>query len=159
MSAMVLEDESLRDGLQFEQNIVSLSDNLKIFQKLVDVGVKRIQVGSFVHPQIVPQLADTDEFVARVKGLKGVVVSGLVLNDKRFKGAKFCGLKHIRMFSSISDTHSLKNVKRSSNDALFSVTQMIGEAWLQGLLCAPVFNVLLAVFMKERCQRQRWLMQ
>lgn len=133
MSAIILEDESLRDGLQFEKSIVSLNNKLKIFQKLVDAGVKRIQVGSFVHPKIVPQLADTDEFVIRVKDTKGVIVSGLVLNSKGLERAKSCGLKHISLSSSISDTHSLKNVKRSSDDALFAVTQMIGEALASGI--------------------------
>ena len=58
---LMLEDEALRDGLQMESRIFSLEEKLRLFRLMQNAGVKRIQVGSFVHPRIVPQMADTDE--------------------------------------------------------------------------------------------------
>ena len=67
MACVILEDESLRDGPQFEPKVLRLEDKLALFRLLVAAGVKRLQVGSFVHPTIVPQMADTDEFIRTVK--------------------------------------------------------------------------------------------
>ncbi len=78
MPAVVLEDESLRDGLQFESKILSLEEKRSIFRLLVQAGVKRIQVGSFVHPKVVPQMADTDVLIRSLRGeAQGVLVSRL----------------------------------------------------------------------------------
>ena len=60
---VLIEDEALRDGLQMEARIFNLDEKLKVFQMLKEAGVPRIQVGSFVHPKIVPQMADTDAFI------------------------------------------------------------------------------------------------
>ena len=78
----ILEDESLRDGLQFENKVVALEDKLELFELLRAAGLRRIQVGSFVHPLIVPQMADSDELIRRVNGTAGVLVTGLVLLRK-----------------------------------------------------------------------------
>ncbi|MBI5578213.1 MAG: hypothetical protein HY895_03590 [Deltaproteobacteria bacterium] len=56
---MTSEDESLRDGLQSEPKVLRLEDKLTLFRLLAAAGVKRLQVGSFVHPRIVPQMAGT----------------------------------------------------------------------------------------------------
>ena len=62
-NAILLEDESLRDGLQFEKAVIPLHHKVEIFQLLARAGVQRIQVGSFVNPKVVPQMADTDDLI------------------------------------------------------------------------------------------------
>ena len=63
---IVFEDEALRDGLQMDARVFSLEEKIRIYQMLKEAGIKRIQVGSFVHPKIVPQMADTDELIQTI---------------------------------------------------------------------------------------------
>jgi len=130
---IILEDESLRDGLQFEKKIFSLEEKLQIFEKLSEAGLSRIQVGSFVHPEIVPQMADTDELIRRIGKHPGVLLTGLVLNAKGLERALLSGLKHISLSCSASDLHSLKNVKKTRENALALTVDLIREAVLSGL--------------------------
>ena len=75
---LLLEDETLRDGLQMESRIFSLNEKLQLFQILQKAGLKRIQVGSFVHPKVVPQMADTDALIQSLGKQKSTVVSALI---------------------------------------------------------------------------------
>ena len=134
MPSIILEDESLRDGLQFERKVLALDEKIAIFQLLVKAGVSRIQVGSFVHPKIVPQMADTDEFIRRVKDTPGVVLTGLILNDRGLERALESGLSHVSMSVSVSDTHSRKNVRRPAKEALEGMLVLIEQAVDAGLI-------------------------
>lgn len=131
--AIVFEDEALRDGLQMESRIFSLEEKLEIYRVLKNAGVKRIQVGSFVHPKIVPQMADTDELIRTIGKQEETVVSALILNDKGLERALNCGVPHVSMSVSVSDTHSRKNARRPAAEALDSMTQLIREALAAGL--------------------------
>jgi hydroxymethylglutaryl-CoA lyase len=133
MEKVLLEDESLRDGLQFEDKIFPLKKKLQIFNQLKQAGVKRIQVGSFVNPKVVPQMADTQEFIREVAGEVGILITGLVLNDKGLDRALASGLTHISLSLSASDTHSQKNVRKTYDEALTSVTQLIRMATAAGI--------------------------
>ena len=130
---LLFEDETLRDGLQMESRIFSLQEKLYVFQLLKDAGIKRIQVGSFVHPKIVPQMADTDELIRMIGKQDDTVVSALILNDKGLERALKCGVPHVSMSVSVSDTHSRKNTKRSTAEALQSMIQLIKQALQVGL--------------------------
>lgn len=134
MPTIILEDESMRDGLQFEGKMLSLEEKVILFRLLTDAGVKRLQVGSFVHPKIVPQMADTDEFIKRIKqGNPNVLLTGLVLNDKGLDRAINCNLEHVSLSVSVSDAHSLKNVRCSSQEALRSMVKLIKMAVAAGM--------------------------
>jgi len=134
MPTVILEDESLRDGLQFEQKILALEDKLSLFRLLAGAGVKRLQVGSFVHPKVVPQMADTEDFIQTVRNeIPGVLLTALVLNDKGLERALKCGLGHLSMSSSASDSHSLKNVKRPAVETFASLLELIRQAVGSGL--------------------------
>ena len=128
MKKVVLEDETLRDGLQLEEKVLSLEEKVNIFNLLVDAGVKRIQVGSFVHPKIVPQMADTEELIRLTLKTPGVLITGLILNEKGLERALRCGLHHVSMSVSASDTHSRKNANLSAADALAAMTGLIKRA-------------------------------
>jgi hydroxymethylglutaryl-CoA lyase len=134
MPTVILEDESLRDGLQFEPTILTLAEKLSLFQLLAAAGVKRIQVGSFVHPKVVPQVADTDELVQSLRDVKpDVLVTALVLNDRGLERALKCGLRHLSMSSSASNSHSLRNVRRPAAEAFSSLLDSIRRAVGLGL--------------------------
>lgn len=134
MPTVILEDESLRDGLQFEQKILTLEEKWSLYRLLAAAGVKRLQVGSFVHPKVVPQMADTAEFIQNVRDeTPGVLITALVLNDKGLERALKCGLGHLSMSSSASNSHSLKNVKRPATEAFAALLDLIRQAVGSGL--------------------------
>ncbi len=130
---VLFEDEVLRDGLQMETRLFSFEEKVKIFQLLKEAKVKRVQIGSFVHPKLVPQMADTDALIRRLIDTPGILLSGLILNDKGLERALACGLEHLSMSVSVSDTHSRKNANRSAQEALASMTVLIGEAKKAGV--------------------------
>ncbi|MDJ0784031.1 MAG: hydroxymethylglutaryl-CoA lyase [Desulfosarcinaceae bacterium] len=125
---ILLEDEALRDGLQMEARIFSLEEKRHLFDLLEKAGIPRIQVGSFVHPKIVPQMADTDDLIRTIGKETDTVVSALILNDKGLERALSCGVPHVSMSVSVSDTHSRKNARKSAGDALAGMVTLIEEA-------------------------------
>jgi len=130
---LLLEDEALRDGLQMESRIFSLDEKVQLFQLLKNAGIKRIQVGSFVHPETIPQMADTDELIRTLGAQEDTVVSALILNEKGLERALDCGVTHVSMSVSVSDTHSRKNTGRPAAEALEAMTQLISYALGSGL--------------------------
>ncbi|UCF95359.1 MAG: hydroxymethylglutaryl-CoA lyase [Desulfobacterales bacterium] len=130
---LLLEDETLRDGLQMESRIFSLHEKLQLFHWLKNAGLKRIQVGSFVHPKKVPQMADTDELIQTLGIQEDTVISALILNEKGLERALKCGVTHASMSVSVSDTHSRKNAGRPAAEALETMTRLIRDALDSGL--------------------------
>jgi hydroxymethylglutaryl-CoA lyase len=130
---LLLEDEAMRDGLQMESRLFTLEEKLQLFELLRRAGLKRIQVGSFVHPKVVPQMADTDELIRRIGTPADTVISALILNDKGLERALACGVGHVSMSVSVSDSHSRKNARRPASEALAAMTELIGQALAAGL--------------------------
>jgi len=92
---LLLEDETLRDGLQMESRIFSLNEKLQLFQMLQKAGLKRIQVGSFVHPKAIPQFKDMKEVVEGIYDIQGVTFSTLVPNLRGAQDALESGIEKI----------------------------------------------------------------
>ena len=130
---LLIEDQALRDGLQMETRVFSLEEKLHLFELISKAGVKRIQVGSFVHPKIIPQMADTNELIHAIGKSGSTEVSALILNDKGLERAMHCGVSHLSMSVSVSDTHSRKNAGSPAADALASMTALIDEALKAGM--------------------------
>jgi hydroxymethylglutaryl-CoA lyase len=131
--SVFLEDQALRDGLQGEPRRFTLEEKLAVFRLLTAAGLPRIQVGSFVHPAVVPQMADTDALIHRLGPRPGAVVSALILNDRGLARALACGVGHVSMSVSVSDTHSRKNARRPAAAALADMTALIRRARAAGL--------------------------
>ena len=130
---VLIEDEALRDGLQNEKRIFSLEEKVALIEALVAAGLKRIQVGSFVHPRRVPQMADTDALFAALKPVEGVTYSALVLNSAGLDRALAAGVQHLSISVSASETHSRKNANKSVGEALADITPTIERALRQGI--------------------------
>ena len=113
MKEIVLHEVGLRDGLQMESATVPTEQKLLWLRALMNSGLDIIQVGSFVHPAKVPQMADTDrlftELASSGERLPNVVLSGLVLNEKGLERGLACGVDLFCMGVSASETHSRKN--------------------------------------------------
>jgi len=134
VEAVLLEEEVLRDGLQNEPGQLRLDDKLELVRLLAAAGIRRIQLGSFVDPRRVPQMADTDALVGLVRAeLPQLLCTGLVLNRRGLDRALACGLNHISCSVSISDTHSRHNVRRPAGEALAAAVALVGVAARSGL--------------------------
>lgn len=132
-AAILIEDESLRDGLQNEKRVFSIEEKLHFLEGLQAHGVRRIQVGSFVHPKWVPQMADTDELFARLTPAPGVVYTALVLNRKGVERAIAAGVRHLSMSISASEEHSRRNTNRTLEEAKRHIIPMIETALKGGI--------------------------
>jgi hydroxymethylglutaryl-CoA lyase len=130
---VLIEDEALRDGLQIEKRMFSVDEKLALIAAIADAGVRRIQVGSFVHPKWVPQMANTDELFSRLPPREGVTYSALVLNRAGLDRAVKTGVKHLSISVSASETHSRKNANKSVAEALADIKPTIEQALAAGI--------------------------
>ncbi len=128
-----IEDVTLRDGLQGEQRLLSIGEKLQIVRGLVATGARRIQVGSFVHPDKVPQMADTDALCRQLPSAAGVTYTALVLNEIGLKRAIAVGLCHLYMAISATESHNLENSHCTLREARQRIEGMIRLAKLHGL--------------------------
>lgn len=110
-----------RDGLQSIEAIMPLEAKKAWVQAEAAAGVREIEVGSFVPASLLPQLADTAELVAFANTIEGLTVAALVPNRRGAEAAIAAGVDKITLPVSVSETHSLKNVRRTH-------AQMIEEA-------------------------------
>lgn len=118
-AGVIIHEVGPRDGLQAEKQVVPTQTKLSWIRALMSAGVDIVQVGSFVHPEKVPQMADTDELfrILSAEGAHSTVLSGLVLNEKGFERGLACGVELFCMGVSASQTHSQKNTGMSTEDA------------------------------------------
>ena len=73
---------SPRDGLQNESQAVSTEDKLRLIERAVNAGIKRLEIASFVNPKRVPQMADAEDVIARAPRAKDITYIGLVMNKR-----------------------------------------------------------------------------
>jgi hydroxymethylglutaryl-CoA lyase len=130
MQKIIIHEVALRDGLQMEKQVVAADQKIKWINGLMDAGVDIIQVGSFVHPEKVPQMADTDQlFTELTKNKKSkTILSGLVLNEIGLDRAMNCGVEMLCMGVSASETHSKKNTGMSIAEATECIVAMAKQA-------------------------------
>jgi hydroxymethylglutaryl-CoA lyase len=124
---IVIHEVGMRDGLQIEEQAVPTDRKLDWITRLAGAGLRMIQVGSFVNPQKVPQMADTDELFRRLAAPArppGVVYSGLVLNERGLERGLACGVDYFCMGVSASETHSRKNTGMSIAEAAGRIVAM-----------------------------------
>jgi hydroxymethylglutaryl-CoA lyase len=128
MKKIVIHEVGPRDGLQIEKKLVPMEKKVDWILHMARSGVDVVQIGSFVHPAKVPQMAETDAIFRFVGELgekpAGVKFSGLVLNEKGLDRALACGVDVICMGASASDTHSRKNTGMGTDEAVETVIAM-----------------------------------
>ncbi|MBQ3395965.1 MAG: hydroxymethylglutaryl-CoA lyase [Synergistaceae bacterium] len=108
----------LRDGLQNEKVIPTTDDKLELLKACIDAGYRVIEVGSFMHPKKVPQMADTDELVKRIGNVEGVELRALIPNVRGVQRAIDCGCKKVKLNVSASRMHNLKNLNRTPEESV-----------------------------------------
>jgi hydroxymethylglutaryl-CoA lyase len=112
MSDILVSEVGPRDGLQSIKAIMPLEAKKRWIAAEAAAGVREIEVGSFVPPSLLPQMADTPELVAFARGIEGLNVVALVPNAKGAARAAEAGVHAMSIPFSMSETHSLKNVRK-----------------------------------------------
>jgi hydroxymethylglutaryl-CoA lyase len=120
-----------RDGLQSIKNIMPLEAKKAWVSAEAAAGITEIEVGSFVPAKLLPQLADTAELVAHARTIPGLTVAALVPNLKGAEAAVQAGVHKITIPLSTSETHSLRNVRRTHAQMLEETRGIV--ALLRGL--------------------------
>jgi hydroxymethylglutaryl-CoA lyase len=139
---VMLQEVGPRDGLQNEAVILSPAVRADLIERLVDAGLGRIQIGSFVNPKRVPQMAGTDKVWKLLRKKEGVRYSVLVLNQRGVEQAIAQDVPYVEVFVSASETHSLKNSGVGVAEALETAVRMIDLAQRSeigvtaGVMCA-----------------------
>ena len=132
---VLLEDQTLRDGLQNEPRLLSLEGKLEIARLLAAAGLRRLQVGSLVDPRRVPQMAGTEELVRLVRReLPGVECTALALNEHGLERAIRSGLRRLSLSVSLADSHSRRNAGCGAGEALARMVGLVGRAKEEGMV-------------------------
>jgi hydroxymethylglutaryl-CoA lyase len=122
-----------RDGLQNEAAALPLESKLRLVTALAAAGLSRIELGSFVRPDWIPQLADTDELARRVPRSPGVRYAALVPNRTGLDRAISAGLREVAVFMSATESHNLKNTNKSVAQSLEHFGEIVPAAKQRGL--------------------------
>lgn len=132
MQKFILHEVGLRDGLQMEKQVVPLEIKIRWAGQLIAAGVDMVQLGSFVHPEKVPQMADTDALFRYFSSVEHkparTVLSGLILNEKGLERGVACGVDMFCMGVSASETHSKKNTGMTVAEATTRIVATALEA-------------------------------
>jgi hydroxymethylglutaryl-CoA lyase len=107
-----------RDGFQIEREFIPTETKIEVVDLLAEAGVPRIEVTSFVHPRVVPQLHDAEAVMAGIRRRPGTRYAALVPNDKGAARAVDAGVDVIHTVVSASESHNLANVNMSIADSL-----------------------------------------
>ena len=110
-----------RDGLQSIDPIMPTEAKKRWISALAAAGVPEIEVGSFVPAKVLPQLADTAELVEHARGITGLTVAVLVPNLRGAENALAVRPHKMTVPLSVSETHSLKNLRRTHEQVLEEV--------------------------------------
>ena len=126
-------DVAVRDGFQMEKNIIATETKIALIDSLSETGLAKIETTSFVHPKLVPNMADAVEVLANIKRVTGVVYSVLVPNVKGMERAIVTHttrgkIDEINVVLSASETHNRANVNRTCEESFADFTVMIKMA-------------------------------
>src|SRR5215216_3007694 len=131
-----------RDGFQNEPEVIPTEEKVRLIGLLADTGLKRIELTSFVRPDVIPQLADAGEVITRFEPRADVAYSVLIPNRKGLDNAlKFRDrFQEANFFLSASETHNRKNVNRSIAESLADLEGTIAAAREARLRCEGVIS-------------------
>ncbi|WP_347911672.1 hydroxymethylglutaryl-CoA lyase [Pseudomonas grandcourensis] len=107
-----------RDGLQNEAQPISVTDKVQLVDALTAAGLGYIEVGSFVSPKWVPQMAGSAEVFAQIQRKPGVVYGALAPNLRGFEDALAAGVKEVAVFAAASEAFSQRNINCSISESL-----------------------------------------
>lgn len=122
-----------RDGLQNEAQPISVADKVQLVNALTDAGLGYIEVGSFVSPKWVPQMAGSAEVFAQIRHKPGVVYGALTPNMRGFEDAVAAGVKEVAVFAAASEAFSQRNINCSISESLERFVPIMESARQHGI--------------------------
>src|ERR671930_1097787 len=148
-----------RDGFQNEPEIIATEDRVRLIDMLARTGVRRLEVTSFVRPDVIPQLSDAREVLRSVDVPQEVSVTVLIPNEKGLDNALELRdrFEEVNLFLSASETHNRKNVNRSIEESLAGLERVIARARDEGLRCEGVISVAFGCPYEGEVPRERVL--
>jgi hydroxymethylglutaryl-CoA lyase len=138
-----------RDGFQNEPEIIPTERKVELIEMLARTGLRRLEVTSFVRPDVIPQLADASEVLARIDVPEEVALSVLIPNERGLERALEVrddlsrtrpAFDEINVFLSASESHNRHNVNRSVEESLVSLEKVLPRARAGGLRCEAVIS-------------------
>jgi len=138
--AVSIREVGPRDGFQNEPEIITTEHKVELIDALARTGCRRLEVTSFVRPELIPQLADADEVLRRIDVPDDVAVSVLVPNEHGLRAAleHRAKISEVNVFLSASETHNRNNVNRSVAESLAGLERVLRDARGAGLRCEAV---------------------
>jgi hydroxymethylglutaryl-CoA lyase len=132
-----------RDGFQNEPETISTADKVRLIDMLSASGLERMEITSFVRPDVIPQLSDAEEVLRAVQRRDGVAFSVLIPNERGLERALALRdrFDEISVFLSASETHNRENVNRSIEESLAGLERTLATARETGLRCEGVISV------------------
>jgi hydroxymethylglutaryl-CoA lyase len=132
-----------RDGFQNEPEVIATDDKVRLVEMLARTGLRRLEVTSFVRPDVIPQLADGAEVLRRADIPDEVSVTVLIPNERGLDNALALRehFDEVNLFLSASETHNRKNVNRSIEESLSGHERVVSRARAEGLRCEGVISV------------------
>ena len=121
-----------RDGLQNEKTLVSTDDKLAFIRRAIAAGSKRIEIASFVHPKLVPQMADAEDVVRELGEVEGVTRIGLTLNKRGALRAFDAGVDQLGTVCVATDGFGLKNQNQTSAQTVQTANEIVKLAYAEG---------------------------
>lgn len=131
--AITLCEVGLRDGLQNEKTLIPTAEKLHMLRALIDAGFPVIEVGSFMHPKAVPQMADTDELFREIGDVPNVELRALIPNLRGVQRAIDCGCKKVKLNVSASRQHNLRNLNMTPEQSVAGFASCVELAKANGI--------------------------
>jgi len=117
-----------RDGLQNEPANVPTVGKVRLVEALAEAGIRRMEATSFVSPKWIPNLADAEDLLARVRRRTGVIYAALIPNLKGLERATAAKVDEVVIFLSASESHNRKNINKSIAQALDTYREVVARA-------------------------------
>jgi hydroxymethylglutaryl-CoA lyase len=132
-----------RDGFQNEPEVIPTAEKIRLIELLARTGVSRLEVTSFVKPEVIPQLADAAAVLEKADIPDDVSVTVLIPNEKGLDNALMQRdrFDEVNLFLSATETHNVKNVNRGVEESLVGLERVIERALKEGLRCEGVISV------------------
>ncbi|SDD20519.1 hydroxymethylglutaryl-CoA lyase [Actinokineospora iranica] len=132
-SRVTIWEVGARDGLQNEQAVVPVEVKLEFLDRLAAAGLGVLEATSFVHPRWVPQLADAEDLLARLRQADGVRYPVLVPNERGLDRALAAGVRHVAIFGSATETFAKRNLNRTLDEQYAMFEPVVARARAEGL--------------------------
>jgi len=138
-----------RDGFQNEPEVIATAQKVELIDALAGTGLRRLEVTSFVRPDVIPQLADAEQVLAAIEVPADVSVTVLIPNERGLDRALALResanrerpvFDEVNVFLSASETHNRHNVNRSIADSLAGLERVLARARDAGLRCEGVIS-------------------